>query len=243
VAATSVDQFDDRLETTSESKSDTPGLHSPDLHLPDLHIKDIHFSKPALFIKRAMDAAGAAILLALLSPVLALLALLIKLRDGGPVIHRRRVVGPRGEFDAFKLRSMRVDADEILENDPTLRREFEINFKLKQDPRITRLGAFMRKTSLDELPQLFNVLRGQMSMVGPRMITPPELIKFGDAAWIFSTVKPGLTGYWQIRGRQEVSYDQRVAMDLYYVQHWSLLLDLKILVMTPLRVVRGSGAY
>jgi lipopolysaccharide/colanic/teichoic acid biosynthesis glycosyltransferase len=241
VAATSVDQFDDRLETKSTGFKSMPNTVGLDLK------KDLHFSKPALAVKRALDAAGAAILLALLSPVLALLALLIKLQDGGPVIHRRRVVGhfggARGEFDAFKLRSMRVDADEILKNDPALRREFEINFKLKQDPRITRLGAFIRKTSLDELPQLFNVLRGQMSLVGPRMITPAELIKFGEAAWIFSTVKPGLTGYWQIQGRQEVSYDQRVAMELYYVQHWSLLLDLKILVMTPLRVVRGSGAY
>lgn len=194
-------------------------------------------------LKRALDASGAAILLVLLSPVLALLAVLIKRQDGGPVFHRRRVVGLAGEFDAFKLRSMRVDADEVLKNNPALRREFEINFKLKHDPRITRLGALIRKTSLDEVPQLFNVLCGQMSLVGPRMITPTELVKFGDAAWIFSTVKPGLTGYWQIQGRQEVSYDQRVAMEIYYVQHWSLLLDLKILLTTPLRVVRGSGAY
>jgi lipopolysaccharide/colanic/teichoic acid biosynthesis glycosyltransferase len=203
----------------------------------------VRFSKAALMLKRAMDVTGSAILLVLLSPVIALLALIIKLQDGGPVIHRRRVVGPGGEFDAFKLRSMRADADEILKKDPTLRKEFEINFKLKQDPRITRIGALIRRTSLDELPQLFNVLLGQMSLVGPRMITPAELKKFGEAAWIFSAVKPGLTGYWQIQGRQEVSYDERVAMDLYYVQHWSLLLDLKILLMTPLRVVRGSGAY
>jgi lipopolysaccharide/colanic/teichoic acid biosynthesis glycosyltransferase len=220
VAASSVD----RLKITSKTRQ-------------------VHFSRTAIKLKRALDALGAAILLAFLSPLVALLALLIKLQDGGPVIHRRRVVGPGGEFDAFKLRSMRVDADEILQKDPALRREFEVNFKLKQDPRITRVGAFIRRTSLDELPQLWNVLRGQMSLVGPRMITPAELKKFGDAAWIFSTVKPGLTGYWQIQGRQEVSYDERVTMDLYYVQHWSLLLDLKILLMTPLRVLRGSGAY
>jgi lipopolysaccharide/colanic/teichoic acid biosynthesis glycosyltransferase len=203
----------------------------------------VHFSRTALKLKRALDATGSAILLAALSPVIALLALMIKLEDGGPVIHRRRVVGPGGEFDAFKLRSMRVDADDILKKDPALRREFEINFKLKQDPRVTRIGRFIRRTSLDELPQLFNVLRGQMSLAGPRMITPAELQKFGEAAWIFTVVKPGLTGYWQIQGRQEVSYDERVAMDLYYVKHWSLLLDMKILLMTPLRVVRGSGAY
>jgi len=234
--------FVEQLETNSPGLKSTP--KAAGLGLPE----GIHFSKSGLLLKRALDVAGAAILLALLSPLLLFLAMLIKLQDGGPVIHRRRVVGPSGggtrrQFDAFKLRSMRVDADEILQKDPALRREFEVNFKLKHDPRITRLGAFLRKTSLDEIPQLWNVLCGQMSLVGPRMITPAELIKFGDAAWIFSVVKPGLTGYWQIQGRQEVSYEQRVEMDLYYVQHWSLLLDLKILAMTPLRVLRGSGAY
>lgn len=193
--------------------------------------------------KRSMDVCGAALLLVMLSPVIAVLGLLIKLQDGGPVFHRRRVVGPGGAFDAFKLRSMRVDADQMLERNPELRREFEISFKLKQDPRVTRLGAIIRKTSLDELPQLWNVLRGQMSLVGPRMITPAELEKFGDAAWIFNSVKPGLTGYWQIQGRQEVSYQERVAMDLYYVRNWSLALDVAILLKTPLRVVRGAGAY
>ncbi len=234
--------FVEQLETNSPGLKSTP--KAAGLRLP----QDPHFSKSGLLLKRALDVVGSAILLAALSPLLAFLAVLIKLQDGGPVIHRRRVVGrfgggSRGEFDAFKLRSMRVDADQILQKDPALRREFEVNFKLKHDPRITRFGAFLRKTSLDELPQLWNVLRGQMSLVGPRMITPAELSKFGDAAWIFSVVRPGLTGYWQIQGRQEVSYDQRVEMDVYYVQHWSLLLDLKILAMTPLRVVRGSGAY
>jgi lipopolysaccharide/colanic/teichoic acid biosynthesis glycosyltransferase len=194
-------------------------------------------------LKRAMDVAGATFLLILTAPVIATLALLVKLQDGGPVIHRRRVVGPEGEFDAFKLRSMRVDADEILRRDPALRREFEVNFKLKDDPRVTAVGTFMRRTSLDELPQLWNVLTGEMSLVGPRMITPAELKKFGEAGWIFRCVKPGLTGYWQIQGRQEISYENRVAMDLFYVQNWTLALDLKILVKTPLRVLRGAGAY
>jgi lipopolysaccharide/colanic/teichoic acid biosynthesis glycosyltransferase len=136
-----------------------------------------------------------------------------------------------------------VDADEILRRDPALRREFEVNFKLKDDPRVTAVGTFMRRTSLDELPQLWNVLTGEMSLVGPRMITPAELKKFGEAGWIFRCVKPGLTGYWQIQGRQEISYENRVAMDLFYVQNWTLALDLKILVKTPLRVLRGAGAY
>jgi lipopolysaccharide/colanic/teichoic acid biosynthesis glycosyltransferase len=194
-------------------------------------------------VKRLLDIGVSAVLLILLLPVIAVLGLLIKCQDRGPVLYRRRVVGPRGEFNAFKLRTMRVDADVILKNNPSLRREFEVNFKLKKDPRVTPLGAILRKASLDELPQLWNVLIGQMSLVGPRMITSAELGKFGDAAWIFHCVKPGLTGYWQVHGRQEVSYTQRVEMDLFYVSHWSLWLDFKILFETPIRVVRGAGAY
>jgi lipopolysaccharide/colanic/teichoic acid biosynthesis glycosyltransferase len=171
------------------------------------------------------------------------LALLIRFHDGGPTIYRRRVVGLHGNFDAFKLRTMRVDADEILTRDPVLRREFEVNFKLKGDPRTTRLGAVLRRTSVDELPQLWNVLRGEMSLVGPRMISPPELEKYRENGWIFRSVKPGLTGYWQIRPRQEVPYDTRVQMDLFYVKNWSMLLDLKILLKTPPRIIRGSGVY
>lgn len=193
--------------------------------------------------KRWLDLIVAGILLLLCLPLIAALALVIKFVDGGPVFHRRRVVGPRGDFDAFKLRSMRVDADEILKRDHTLRQEYERNFKLKNDPRVTFFGRFLRRTSLDELPQLWNVLKGEMSLVGPRMITPAELERYGEAAWIFNCVKPGLTGDWQIQGRQQVSYAQRVAMDLHYVQNWSLAHDLAILLKTPLRVVRGAGAY
>ena len=193
--------------------------------------------------KRVLDICGSALLLVCLSPLIFALSLLIKLQDGGAVFHRRRVVGPRGEFDAFKLRSMRADADQILQQNPELRREFEVNYKLKNDPRVTRIGVFIRKGSLDELPQLWNVLKGQMSLVGPRMIVPAELEKFGEARWIFDVMKPGLTGYWQVEGRQQVSYDERVAMELYYAQHWSLWLDVRIILKTPLRVLRGAGAY
>jgi len=183
------------------------------------------------------------VLLLLLFPVIAILALLIKCQDRGPMLYRRRVLGPKGEFNAFKLRTMRVDADAVLKKDLSLCREFEVNFKLKNDPRVTPLGAILRKASLDELPQLWNVLAGQMSLVGPRMITAAELQKYGDAGWIFRRFKPGITGYWQVQGRQEVSYSQRVEMDLFYVSHWSLFLDFKILFKTPIRVVRGAGAY
>lgn len=204
---------------------------------------DFAMSRAGAAAKRGLDLLISAPLLILLSPLIALLAILIKAQDRGPGFHRRRVVGPKGHFDAFKLRTMRVDADEILERDPSLRAEFQMNFKLKNDPRITALGSFLRRASFDELPQLWNVLKGEMSLVGPRMITPPELERYGSAAWIFRRVKPGLTGYWQIKGRQEVSYEERVAMDLFYVNNWSLGLDLRILAKTPLRVIRGAGAY
>jgi len=194
-------------------------------------------------LKRLQDVAISAFFLLILSPVLAFIALIIKLQDGGPVIYRRRVVGPGGAFDAFKFRSMRVDADEILAQNPALRAEFERNFKLISDPRITKVGGWLRKLSLDELPQLLNVLRGEMSIVGPRMITAPELEKYGEFQALLLTVKPGLTGYWQVHGRQQVAYEERVKMDIYYITHWSLALDWKVLWLTPARVLKGSGAY
>ena len=194
-------------------------------------------------LKRALDLFGSTFGLLLLSPAMIALSVLIKLEDGGPVLYSRRVVGPHGKFDAFKFRSMRPDADAILSSNRTMRDAFEKNFKLKQDPRVTRLGAWMRKYSLDELPQLFNVLKGQMSLVGPRMITAPELEKYGEHQNLLLTVKPGLTGYWQVHGRQEVSYAERVRMDLEYIRNWSLQRDLKLLWLTPLRVIRGRGAY
>lgn len=201
------------------------------------------FTQGGRLVKRVLDVLVSGMLLVLLAPFLAILAVLIKLQDGGPVLYRRRVVGQERDFDAFKLRTMRADADDILKNDSILRRQFEVNFKLKNDPRVTRLGSLLRQSSVDELPQLWNVLKGEMSLVGPRMIHPSELEKYGPAGWIFRSVKPGLTGYWQVQGRQEVSYEQRVAMDLLYVKNWSLALDLRILAKTPLRVLRGAGAY
>ena len=197
----------------------------------------------AAAIKRALDLAIAALLLAILAPILAILASLVKLHDGGPIIYRRRVVGRSGNFDAYKFRSMRVDADAVLVNDPALRRQFETNVKLVADPRVTSVGGFLRKFSLDELPQLVNVVKGQMSLVGPRMISPPELERYGEAKALLLSVRPGLTGYWQVYGRQRVDYAERVRMDVFYIQNWSLVLDLKLLLLTPMRVLKGTGAY
>ncbi len=195
-----------------------------------------------MLVKQWMDVVGAAIAIILLSPIFVIAALLILLEDGRPVLYRRRVVGPTGEFDAFKFRTMVRDADAALNADDKLKAEFERNFKLRCDPRITRTGALLRKSSVDELPQLFNVLHGEMSLIGPRMITAPELEKYGPYKDLLLTVKPGLTGYWQISGRQNVSYEERVRMDVHYIQNWSILMDLKILAATPFKVITREGA-
>jgi len=194
-------------------------------------------------LKRVVDVAGSVILIVVLSPAFLLTGLLVLLIEGTPMIYRRRVVGPGGEFDAFKFRTMHRDADRQLERDESLRQAFHENFKLRCDPRVTRLGAVLRKFSLDELPQLFNVLMGQMTLVGPRMITAPELEKYGEHQYELRKVKPGLTGYWQVYGRQEVSYAERVEMDLKYIRNRSLWMDFKLLGLTPIRVIRGRGAY
>ena len=189
-----------------------------------------------------LDFTGATVALILLSPLFLIIAVLVKVQDGGPVFHRRRVVGPTSPFDAFKFRSMRPDADAILAADPALRESFVQNFKLKSDSRITPLGAVLRKYSLDELPQLYNVFLGQMSLVGPRMITEPELEKYGEDQSLLLSVKPGLTGYWQVQGRQDIDYAHRVRMDIYYIRNWSFWFDLHILLRTPWVVVKGNGA-
>jgi len=218
-------------ERTFESHSGTQHLrNSGNLHLQYL-------------VKRCIDLLGAGILIVALLPVFIVIGLLVVLDDGWPVIYRRRVLGTTGEFDAFKFRTMVRDADSVLAANPALKAEFERNFKLKDDPRITGVGAFLRKLSLDELPQLFNVLRGQMSLVGPRMITAAELDKYTPYEQLLLSVKPGLTGYWQVRGRQNVSYEERVRMDLHYLGTWSLSLDMKILFETPVKALKREGAF
>lgn len=194
-------------------------------------------------MKRAIDVAGALFLLCLLSPLLLIIALLIAVTDGSPIIYFRRVVGADGEFDAYKFRTMCRNADAILEASPELHEAFRQNFKLQSDPRVTGVGGWLRKYSLDEIPQLVNVLKGQMSLVGPRMITAQELSRYGEYQDLLLSVQPGLTGYWQTFGRQDVSYQERIQMDLYYITKWTLGLDLRILLRTPWTVIRGKGAY
>ncbi len=204
-------------------------------------------SRPAL--KRLFDVAGALGLLVALLPVLLVITALVKL-DGGPALFAHERVGRGGRrFGCLKFRSMVVDSTERLEAllaaDPGAKAEWEATRKLKRDPRVTAVGRFLRASSLDELPQLFNVLRGEMSLVGPRPVQAAELAAhYGPAAAErYASVRPGITGLWQVSGRSDTGYDARVAMDMRYLADPTLLGDLRILLKTPAVVLRRRGAY
>jgi len=205
-----------------------------------------HINVPGLdaCLKAALDYALTVPGLLLLSPLLALIALAVRLDSPGPALYRRRVLGVGGRpFDAFKFRTMVVDGDRRLAARPDLLAELRANHKLRDDPRVTRVGRILRKLSLDELPQLINVLLGQMSLVGPRMIAPSELEKYGQWGAALLTVRPGLTGLWQVSGRADVSYERRVQLDMEYIRNRSIWLDVRILLRTLPAVIGGEGAY
>ncbi|HEX6122179.1 MAG TPA: sugar transferase [Ktedonobacterales bacterium] len=195
-------------------------------------------------VKRLFDIVFAAVALVLLAPVFLALALVVKLSDGGPVWYRREVVGWHGRrFYARKFRTMLPHADEYLAAHPELLARYAAQIKLREDPRTTRVGRVLRRTSLDELPQLWHVLRGEMSLVGPRMIHPSEVARYGAFALARQSVRPGITGLWQVSGRQAVSYARRVELDEEYMRRRSLWLDLRILLKTVVVVLSGRGAY
>jgi lipopolysaccharide/colanic/teichoic acid biosynthesis glycosyltransferase len=195
-------------------------------------------------VKRCLDVVGASALLLISSPLWLPIALAIKLEGSGPVFYRFQAVGLGGRlFEALKFRTMVVDADRRLQADPGLWQEFQREYKLKADPRITRVGRWLRRLSLDELPQCLNVLRGEMSLVGPRPFAPYEAERYGSSLERRLDVKPGLTGLWQVSGRHEVTYEERVRLDLEYIDRWSLWLDLQILMRTLPAVLRQRGAF
>jgi exopolysaccharide biosynthesis polyprenyl glycosylphosphotransferase len=208
--------------------------------------------------KRVFDLVGAAAGIIVLSPLLAATALVLKLRDpSGPILYRHKRLSRNGApVMVLKFRTMLwrycdgpnrpyKSAEETFKamGRPDLVEEFKIAQKVEHDPRVSRLGRFLRKSSIDELPQLFNVFLGEMSLVGPRPIIEDELEHYGDRGAIFLALKPGITGLWQISGRSDISYDDRVKLDIYYVEHWGLLLDMKILFKTVLTILNGRGAY
>ncbi|MDH5220483.1 MAG: undecaprenyl-phosphate galactose phosphotransferase WbaP [Betaproteobacteria bacterium] len=199
------------------------------------------------FLKRLFDIVGAFAFLFVLAPLFAYLVWRIWQTGGAPVFSHTRVGRYGRPFGCLKFRTMVPNADEVLkallETDPAARAEWERDFKLKDDPRITGIGEFLRRTSLDELPQLWNVLKGEMSLVGPRPIIEDELERYGDQVGYYLETRPGITGLWQISGRNDTGYEDRVALDSWYVRNWSLWYDVVILVKTVRVVLRREGAY
>jgi undecaprenyl-phosphate galactose phosphotransferase len=202
--------------------------------------------RTAAAAKRGLDIAGALAALVLFGPLMLLIALAVR-ADGGPVIFGQVRIGHGGRaFRCLKFRTMCVDADrrlaELLRTDPDARAEWEANHKLRNDPRITRVGRFLRKSSLDELPQVFNVLLGDMSLVGPRPIVRSERRRYGDHIRLYERWRPGMTGLWQVEGRSLASYPERVRMDAWYAENRSLYLDVALLIRTVPVVFCGRGA-
>jgi exopolysaccharide biosynthesis polyprenyl glycosylphosphotransferase len=213
-------------------------------YVPLVYVNKVRLAGTDSALKFILDYLLAVLSLLVLSPVFLLIAFCIKISSPGPVLHRRLVMGLNGkQFYALKFRTMVINGDEILDQHPELKRELDTNYKLKNDPRVTRIGAFLRRYSLDELPQLFNVLSRDMSLVGPRMISPEEASMYKQFVMNLLTVLPGITGLWQVSGRSDISYEDRVRLDMYYVRNWSIWLDLQLLFQTIPAVLKARGAY
>lgn len=195
-------------------------------------------------LKKIFDVSISFISLILLSPVFLILAILVKLDSKGPVFYAHKRKGKnRSDIKIYKFRTMYSNSDEIFQSFTTEQKEeYYKNFKLDNDPRVTKLGGFLRKTSLDELPQLLNVLKGDLSLIGPRPIVEKEIFKYGEYADKFFSVIPGITGYWQANGRSDTSYDERIQMDMYYIDNRSFMMDIKIILKTVISVIKKEGA-
>jgi Undecaprenyl-phosphate galactose phosphotransferase WbaP len=207
----------------------------------------MHAGPAGSFTKRAVDIVGASLLLLALAPVMLVLCLLVRM-DGGPAFFAHTRIGANGRtFGCLKFRSMCIDAErrlqDLLDRDPAARAEWERDYKLRNDPRITAIGRFLRQSSLDELPQLINVLMGDMSLVGPRPIVNGEVSRYGTAIQEYLRCRPGITGLWQTSGRNDVNYDKRVELDTRYARNWSFTQDIVILFRTVGVVFKRSGAY
>lgn len=201
------------------------------------------------FVKRSIDIIGALLGMIILIPTTIVLYIVRKIlkEDDGPLFYKHSRYGENGKtFELYKFRSMCINADEKLKEyliqNTDIKNEFEQNHKLQHDPRITKLGLFLRKTSIDELPQMINILKGDMSFVGPRPVVDEEIVKYGDNKAKFLSVKPGLTGYWQVNGRSNTTYEDRMNMELYYADNYSLWLDVKIFLKTFIAVFKKEGA-
>jgi lipopolysaccharide/colanic/teichoic acid biosynthesis glycosyltransferase len=223
----------------------TTGLAVKEIgYVPLVSVNKAQLTGADQFAKLALDYALTIPTLILLSPLLLLIAIGVKIGSPGPAIYRRRVKGLNGrEFNAYKFRTMVVDGQTFLDRRRELKDELAANHKLRNDPRVTPLGHFLRRYSLDELPQLFNVLKRDMSLVGPRMISPAEMEKYDQWGINLLTVRPGITGLWQVSGRSDVDYQERVRLDMHYIRNWNIWLDLHLLLRTIPVVARARGAY
>ncbi|BBB33409.1 undecaprenyl-phosphate galactose phosphotransferase [Thermotomaculum hydrothermale] len=236
-----------KMKKVSTSNAELYHLFDEQMFLLKIH-NNLQYGRNKFF-KTIFDIILAILLIPFLIPLIFIIGLIIKLDSKGPVFFRHERVGKGGKkIKVFKFRTMYKDAEErlkeILEKDEEARKEWEKYFKLKNDPRITKVGKFLRKTSLDELPQLFNVLKGEMSFVGPRPVVEDEIkMYYKEYAKFYYSVKPGITGLWQISGRNDVDYDNRVKLDTWYVLNWSMWLDIMILFKTVFVVLNKKGAY
>jgi Undecaprenyl-phosphate galactose phosphotransferase WbaP len=225
------------------------GIEARDLcHQLALEVRQNLLMPNAQRVKRLFDISLAALAGALLLPILPIIILALKLDSRGPAFYRQNRLGRGGRvFGVWKFRTMAQEGDRILreylENHPECALEWEREHKLKDDPRVTNIGRILRKTSLDELPQIWNVVRGEMSLVGPRPIVRDEIPKYGEGFALYKQVLPGITGLWQVSGRNDTSYLDRVALDSYYVRNWSPWFDIYVLARTVRAVLVGSGAY
>ena len=195
-------------------------------------------------IKRVIDVILASVALILLSPLFAIIAIAIKIDSKGPVFFAHKRIGKNGKIiKLYKFRSMVINAEELIKSfTPEQMREYKENYKLTNDPRITKVGKFLRKTSLDELPQLINIINGDLSIIGPRPVVADELEKYGVNKDKFLSVTPGLTGYWAVNGGSNTTYEQRMEMELYYIDNLSLKMDIKVFFKTILSVLKKEGA-
>jgi len=210
---------------------------------PTIPLHRREFPKSAFLVKRSLDVAVSGVGLLLMSPFLVVIALLVKMGSKGPVFYRAQRVGRKGRtFNCYKFRTMVVNADKLREDMAHLNEREGVLFKISNDPRVTKIGARLRKYSLDELPQLFNVLKGDMSLVGPRPPMAKEVEQYDLAHLRRLDVLPGMTGLWQVEARQDPSFDSYISLDTAYVENWNLLLDLRILARTVGVVVHGTGS-
>jgi undecaprenyl-phosphate galactose phosphotransferase len=236
-------------EINGVSPLNTETFHVYDLDLLMLKVNNNVRSTFNQFAKRTFDIVVSVLLLPIILPVIGVLAYFIKKESPGDVFYAHNRVGKDGAIvPVLKFRSMYSDSkerlEELLASDPEIRKEWETNYKLKNDPRVTKIGDLIRKTSLDELPQIFNVLKGEMSLVGPRPVVEEELNKYyKESAEYYKMVKPGITGFWQVSGRSDTDYDFRVKVDTWYVYNWSLWLDIMVLIKTVRVVLLREGAY